>query len=99
MRIEDSVQHLKLSFFCENSESSIVVADRIPNARLKTIEAKNLFKVNINYFMTEVLIIDLQCMSMDWFLYDRDLPHERVKDTREVSRYYLYFSLSVCIYQ
>ena len=22
---------------------------------------------------------ELLCKSMDWFLYDRDLPHERVK--------------------
>ena len=35
--------------------------------------------------MTEVPIIrnqsiDLHCKSMDWFLYDKDLRHERVKD-------------------
>ena len=28
--------------------------------------------------MTDVPIIDLLCKSMDWFLYDRDLHHERV---------------------
>ena len=34
-----------------------------------------------NSFMTEVPTIstDLQNKSMDWFLYDRDLRHERVK--------------------
>ena len=37
-----------------------------------------------NSFMTEVPVyrnqsIDLQRKSMDWFLYDRDLHHERVK--------------------
>ena len=39
-----------------------------------------------NFFMTEVSIIsyrnqsiDLQSKSMDRFLYDRDLRHERVK--------------------
>ena len=31
----------------------------------------------LNSFMTEVP--DLQSKSMDWFLYDRDLPHERVQ--------------------
>ena len=32
-------------------------------------------------FMTEVSIqsINLQGKSMDWFLYDRDLRHKRVK--------------------
>ena len=25
--------------------------------------------------------IDFQCKSMDWFLYDRDLRHERVNGT------------------
>ena len=37
----------------------------------------------LNSFMTDVLIIknqstDLQSKSMDWFLCDRDLRHERV---------------------
>ena len=32
----------------------------------------------VNSFMTEVLIIYLLIKSMDWFLYDRDLCHERV---------------------
>ena len=32
----------------------------------------------VNSFMTEVLIIYLLRKSMDWFLYDRDLCHERV---------------------
>ena len=27
--------------------------------------------------------IDLLCKSIDWFLYDRDLRHERVKDTHK----------------
>ena len=44
------------------------------------IHQQNLF----NFFMTEVTIyrnqwIDLLSKSMDWFLYDRDLRHERVK--------------------
>ena len=30
-----------------------------------------------NSFMTEVPTIDLLCKSIDWFLYDRDLRHER----------------------
>ena len=34
---------------------------------------------SVNSFMTEVAIIYLLCKSMDWFLYDRDLRHERVK--------------------
>ena len=36
---------------------------------------------HLNSFMTDVFIIkkpDLQSKSMDWFLYDRDLRHERV---------------------
>ena len=37
----------------------------------------------LNSFMTESVSyknqsIDLLCKSMDWFLYDRDLRHERV---------------------
>ena len=40
----------------------------------------------INSFMTEISIyrdqsIDLQSKSVDWFLYDRDLRHERVNGT------------------
>ena len=40
----------------------------------------------LNSFMTEVKLsyrnqsIDLVCKSMDWFLYDKDLHHERVKN-------------------
>ena len=38
---------------------------------------------NLNYFMMDVPIyrnqsIDLQNNSLEWFLYDRNLPHERV---------------------
>ena len=39
----------------------------------------------LNPFMTEAVIIyrnqfiDLLCKSMDWFLYDKGLRHERVK--------------------
>ena len=37
----------------------------------------------LNSFMTDVLIIknqsiNMQSKSMDWFLYDRDHPHERI---------------------
>ena len=32
-----------------------------------------------NPFMTEAVITDLRCKSMDWFLYDNGLRHERVK--------------------
>ena len=32
---------------------------------------------SVNSFMTAVAIIYLLCKSMDWFLYDRDLRHER----------------------
>ena len=38
-------------------------------------------EVRLNSFMTDIFIIkkpDLQSESMDWFLYDRDLCHERV---------------------
>ena len=39
----------------------------------------------INSFMTKSLLYrnqsnNLLCKSMDWFLYDRDLRHERVKE-------------------
>ena len=38
---------------------------------------------HLNFFMTEVPFlrnqsIDLQSKSMNWFLYDRDLRHERI---------------------
>ena len=45
----------------------------------------NLQKNLLNSFVTEVPIIhkpvhiDLQSKLMDWFLYDKDLRHERVK--------------------
>ena len=32
----------------------------------------------INSFMTEAVIIDLESKSVDWFLYDNGLRHERV---------------------
>ena len=32
----------------------------------------------VNSFMTEAVIIDLLHKSMDWFLYDNDLRHEKV---------------------
>ena len=39
-------------------------------------------KVFINYFMTEAPTtykpVQLLCKSMDWFLYGKDLRHERV---------------------
>ena len=40
---------------------------------------------HLNSFMMEVPFIknqsiDLQSKSMDWFLYDRDLRHERIND-------------------
>ena len=45
------------------------------------------FHVSLKSFMTEAVIIqkldqsiDLLCKSMDWFLYDNALRHERVKD-------------------
>ena len=34
-------------------------------------------KYDFNFFMMEAPI--MQSKSMDWFLYDRDLRHERVK--------------------
>ena len=45
----------------------------------------------VNFFMTQSLsyrnqFIDLLFKSMDWFLYDRDLRHERVKGSRMFDR-------------
>ena len=42
----------------------------------------------VNSFMTEVLSyrnqsINSLCKSVEWFLYDRDLRHERVKDLKD----------------
>ena len=40
-----------------------------------------IFTLTLNSFMTNVPIMwnpDLQSKSMDWFLYDRELRHERV---------------------
>ena len=50
------------------------------------IEELTVIEVVINSFMTEISIygdqsIDLQSKSVDWFLYDRDLRHERVNGT------------------
>ena len=47
-------------------------------------EVKSFWLVQFNSFMTEVRSyrkqsIDLQSKSMEWFLYDTDLRHERVK--------------------
>ena len=54
-----------------------------------TLQVTKLYKIyrTINSFMTEVPInrnqsIDLLCKSMDWFLYDIDLRHERFKSIR-----------------
>ena len=46
---------------------------------------QNIKGIVFNFFMTEVLSyrnhsIDLQDRLRDWFLYDRDLRYERVKD-------------------
>ena len=46
---------------------------------LLTFLFENDQKKAINSFMTEVVII-LLCKWMDWFLYDNDLSHERVKE-------------------
>ena len=50
------------------------------------IEELAIIEAVINSFMTEISIyrdqsIDLQSKSVDWFLYDRDLRHERVNGT------------------
>ena len=36
-------------------------------------------------------LIDLLCKSLDWFLYDRDLRHERIK-------FFLEYSIQIIIY-
>ena len=46
-------------------------------------------RVNFNSFMTEVQpqrnqSIDFLCKSMNWFLYDRDLRHERVNGLKTI---------------
>ena len=45
---------------------------------------KNLKNVSLNSLMTEVPVIKkpLLCKSMDWFLYDTNLHHERVKSCK-----------------
>ena len=35
-------------------------------------------KLKIKVFLFQKVLKDLLCKSMDWFLYDRDLRHERV---------------------
>ena len=47
--------------------------------------------MRLNSFMTESLSnrnqsIDLQSKSMDWFLYDRDLRHEKVNTRQQFSQ-------------
>ena len=39
--------------------------------------------------MAEVLITYLLCKSMDWFLYDRDLRHERVITANFISKIFV----------
>ena len=56
------------------------------NDTVKTTESdfsnKHLFKLNINSFMTEVPIWSLY--GLDWFLYDRDLRHERIENICDI---------------
>ena len=45
----------------------------------------------------DVRLIDLFCKSMDWFLYDRDIRHERVKHdkcTKDSVQYFRMFSFN-----
>ena len=37
-----------------------------------------------NYFSSFMTEVPLHCKSMDWFLYDKDLRRERVKNTRKI---------------
>ena len=53
-------------------------------AKNRIFKLYSVSKENINFFMTDVLShrnqsIDVQSKSLDLFLYNRDLRHERVK--------------------
>ena len=41
--------------------------------------------------------MDLYCKSMDWFLYDRVLRHERVKNKRYVTLNTFYVTLKILL--
>ena len=45
---------------------------------LPCYELTQIYVITFNSFMTEVLIIQ---KSVHWFLYDRDLRHENIKDS------------------
>ena len=53
-----------------NEESTLVPGE--PNISIKVY-------INLNSFMTEAVIIYKPVHSVDWFLYDNGLRHERVK--------------------
>ena len=57
---------------------------------------------NINSFMTESLSyrnqsIDLNCKSMDWFLYDRDLCHKGISHKATVIRESSFITAAITI--
>ena len=63
------------------------------STEIKETLALNVCQFLFNFFITESLScknqsIDLQSKSIDWFLYDRDLHHERVNATH-VSIFYI----------
>ena len=45
------------------------------------------FQIDFN----SLTLIDLLCKSLDWFLYDRDLRHERIK-------FFLEYFIQIIIY-
>ena len=49
------------------------------------------------YLLYRTRSIDLLCKSMDWFLYVRDLPHEKLKGQKHDQSGILDFSDSHCL--
>ena len=50
--------------------------------KMKTSLKKLVYRFLVDSFMTKAVIIYLWSKSMDWFLYDSGLHHERVKSTK-----------------